>query len=244
MVTTAPLGARAKIALRWRPQWRLGLVVLAAWGFLTAGGGVAGVHTHGSPRGHGPFHALVGLPGWVVMSVAMMAPATLPAVGHVGLNSLRRRRTRAMSVYFATYVGVWAAVGVLVLGLEHLAREHAGVDPRILLTATLAGAGAWQASRWKRRALYACGRTVRLPPCGRAADLGCVRFAWLQARRCAVSCWALMAAMPLVGHAQLIWMIALTLLILVEELTLTGRRLRLPIAAALGLLAVLVAVGA
>jgi predicted metal-binding membrane protein len=58
------------------------------------------------------------------------------------------------------------------------------------------------------------------------------------------SCWALMLLMAVVGHANLLWLVALSTLISVEELTLLGRRLRRPSAAALALTAVAVAFGA
>ena len=47
---------------------------------------------------------------------------------------------------------------------EHLVRVHLGVSHTLLLAAVLAVAGAWQLTRAKRRALFACGRTVPLPP--------------------------------------------------------------------------------
>jgi predicted metal-binding membrane protein len=52
-----------------------------------------------------------------------------------------------------------------------------------------------------------------------------------------------MLLMATVGHANLLWMAALTILISVEELTLLGRRLRRPSAAALALTAAAVALG-
>jgi predicted metal-binding membrane protein len=104
-------------------------------------------------------------------------------------------------------------------------------------------AAIWQLTRTKRRALFACRRTVPLPPVGRRADAGCARFALLQGWRCVVSCWALMLIMLMVGHAGLIWMVVLTALILVEELTRLGRRLLRPSAAALAFVGGLVVLG-
>jgi predicted metal-binding membrane protein len=53
-----------------------------------------------------------------------------------------------------------------------------------------------------------------------------------------------MLLMAIVGHANLLWMAALTVLMSVEELTLLGRRLRHLSAAALALTAIAVALGA
>ena len=244
------LGATA--ALRWRPEWGITVVVAVAWIVLLA------THDHrhhghigltqgaapGPQRGSGG--VLVGLPGWALMAVAMMAPVTLPAVRHVGFNSIRRRRQWAMTFYFAVYTGVWVAFGVLALASKRLTRETLGLDRRVLLTLALVVAAGWQLTRIKRRALFRCRRTVPLPPVGLRADAACARFALQQGWRCVTSCWALMAVMPFVGHADhagLVWMAALTALVMGEELTLLGRRLLRASAVALIAAAGLVALG-
>jgi predicted metal-binding membrane protein len=250
-------GSRAAVALRWRPEWWVAAGAGVAWIVLAAG-----VHSHGAPDlgaaaagamgGHdmaamgGHEHAsagvLAGLPDWTLMSVAMMAPAALPAVRHVGLNSIRRRRQWAMALYFAVFVAVWVAFGVAALLAARAGRDSVlGADG--VLVAALAVAAAWQLGRPKRRALFRCRRTVALPPAGLRADVGCARFALVQSWRCMKSCWALMVVMAVVGHAGLVWMAALTALIALEELTLLGRRLLRPSAAILALAAVLVAAG-
>jgi predicted metal-binding membrane protein len=233
---------RLELALQWRPEWRVAALAGAAWLALLAG---AGAHPAHLAPDHSPLGvAAAGLPGWSLMVVAMMVPVTLPAVRHVGLNSMRRRRRRAMAVYTAVYVGAWVLFGVSALGLVHLATEHAGIGDDVLLAAALAVAAAWQLTRAKRRALFACGRTVPLPPLGRRADAACARFALLHAWRCMRSCWAVMVVMAAVGHAGLAWMAALTALVVAEELTIRGRALTRPAAAALAAAALAVALGA
>ena len=51
---------------------------------------------------------------------------------HVGFNSIRRRRQWAMTLYFAIYLGVWVAFGVLALAAERLARQALGLEARLL----------------------------------------------------------------------------------------------------------------
>ena len=228
------------LTLRWRPEWRVATLAAAAWIVLLSG---VGLHSAELGSHHAALGTLTALAAWTLMVVAMMVPVTLPAVRYVALNSMRRRQQRAMVLYVAVYVGVWALFGLSAIGLDHALGTHAGIGDRALLAATLALAGGWQLTRSKRRALYACGRTVALPPLGRRADAGCARFAMLQSWRCIQSCWAIMLVMVVIGHASLVWMIALTALVLAEELTVGGRRLTRPAAGVFVAAAAAVALG-
>jgi predicted metal-binding membrane protein len=229
------------LTLQWRPEWRVAAVAAAAWLALLAG---AGMHRQHLGPHHSPIGVVAGLPEWSLMVVAMMVPVTLPAVRYVGLNSMRRRRQWAMALYTTVYVGVWALFGLTALATEHLLSVHLGIGDPVLLALALAVAAGWQLTRAKRRALFACGRTVPLPPLGRRADAGCARFALLHGWRCVQSCWAIMLVMVAAGHASLVWMLALTGLVVAEELTVTGRRLTRPAAGLLAMAAAAVALGA
>jgi predicted metal-binding membrane protein len=229
------------LTLRWRPEWLVAVAAAAAWIALLSG---VGLHHMQLGAHHSPLGVIAGLPGWSLMVVAMMVPVTLPAVRHVGLNSMRHRRQRAMALYTVVFVGIWVLFGVTALATEHLLSFHLGLGDRLLLAVALAAAAGWQLTRAKRRALFACGRTVPLPPVGRRADAGCVRFALLHARRCIQSCWAIMFVMVVVGHSSLIWMLALTGIVVAEELTVIGRHLTRPAAVVFALTAAAVAFGA
>jgi predicted metal-binding membrane protein len=165
----------------------------------------------------------------------------MPAVRHVGLNSIRRRRQRAMAVYVAAYMAVWVAFGLLALELVGSSRA-AGATERQLVVLALAIMTAWQLTRWKRRAIVACRRTVALPPAGVRADLACARFGMLQAWRCMIACWPVMLLMVVVGH-QLLLMILLTLIVVAEERVPKRDRLILPLAGAFAVVTVLAAFG-
>jgi predicted metal-binding membrane protein len=234
-------GRRLALTLQWRPEWRIAAGAAAAWLALLAG---LGMHRAHLGPDHSPAGVMAGLPGWSLMVVAMMVPVTRPAVRYVGLNSMRRRRQRAMALYTAVYVGAWSLFGVTALGTHHLLTVHLGLGDPAVLALALAAAAGWQLTRAKRRALFACGRTVPLPPVGRRADAGCARFALLHALRCMQSCWAIMLVMVAVGHSSLVWMVALTALVVAEELTVRGRSLTRPAAALLALAAAAVALGA
>jgi predicted metal-binding membrane protein len=111
--------------------------VAAAWLSLLAGLGMSPAHL---APGHSPAAVVAGLPGWSLMVVTMMVPVTLPAVRYVGLNSMRRRRQRAMALYTAVYVGVWVIFGVTALALAHLITDHLGLSDPALLALALAAA--------------------------------------------------------------------------------------------------------
>jgi predicted metal-binding membrane protein len=262
---------RAATALRWRLDWPFAVIVALAWVALLSGvgshaeddshadRGVAAVERpvpehhqgHGATPvadpARGNLHQSGTLPAavldWTVMSIAMMVPVALPAVQHVGLNSIRPRRRRAMSLFFAVYVGTWVTFGVAALAGERLAHLTLEIDERVLLALALTAAAGWQLTRVKRRALFRCRRTVPLPPAGLRADAGCARFALQQGWRCVTSCWLLMLVMTVVEQSALLWMMALTTLIVVEELTLFGRRLLRVSAVGLAVAAGLVALG-
>jgi predicted metal-binding membrane protein len=234
-------GQHLTLTLQWRPEWRVAAIAVLAWFALLAGLGMHRVHL--GPD-HTPPSVVAGLAGWSLMVVAMMVPVTLPAVRYVGLNSMRRRRQRAMALYTAVYVGTWALFGFTALGIDHLLSVHLGLSDPLLLVVALVAAAGWQLTRAKRRALFACGRTVPLPPLGRRADAGCARYALLHGWRCIQSCWAIMLVMVAVGHSNLVWMVALTVLVIAEELTVRGRYLTRPAAAVLAVAAMAVALGA
>jgi predicted metal-binding membrane protein len=148
-----------------------------------------------------------------------------------------------MALAFAAYLGAWGAFGVLALGGVWLARSALGVEERLVLAVSLAAAAAWQLTRFKRRAIFACTQTVPLPPIGRRADAACLRLGLRQGARGIRSCWALMAVIVALGASSTVWMLALTALIVLEDLTLVGRRLLRPSAVVLGLAAVVVVAG-
>ncbi|HEY5856999.1 MAG TPA: DUF2182 domain-containing protein [Aldersonia sp.] len=257
MPRSPAVGRRLATALAWRPEWPATLAVLVAWATLACmslatgpTAPAAGAHAaHGEHAGHlghpagGGTSLVEALVGWAVMCVAMMVPLTLPAVRHVAYNSLRVRRPRAIAIYLGVFVAGWVLVGLVAIPALGGLRVGLGIDGPLLLVAALAGAAIWQLTPAKRRALFACRRTVPLPPLGPRADAACARYGIQQATRCLVACGPIMLAMALVERGALAWMAGLTAIVVAEALPLLGPRLIRPIAAALALAAGLVALG-
>jgi predicted metal-binding membrane protein len=208
-------------------------------------GGTAEAHLghagHGAGASGGApaaYVALAELIAWAVMVTAMMVPLVWPAVRHVGLNSLRWRRQRAIAAFLAAYIAVWTVFGaVVIVARGLLTAVHAPA-----LAAALAVAGLWQLSPLQVRFRRACHRTVPLPPRGLPAVAGDLRFGARQGVACIGVCWPLMLAMALVPGAILMWMTGLTATMACAKLLPRSYRLSRPLAASLGTAAALMLV--
>ncbi|HEY6276490.1 MAG TPA: DUF2182 domain-containing protein [Streptosporangiaceae bacterium] len=236
------------------PELPAAVVVSAAWLMLLAGAawpalggpaaGMAGMPGMGParPAAAGPWAAAAGgVPGWLLMTVAMMGPAALAGIRHTGLNSLRWRRARAMTEFAAAYLAVWAGFGVLALAAAALPR----IPGPAALAAVLAAAAAWQLSPAKRRCLRACHRSVPLPPRGWRAEWGSLRFGLRNGAACLGSCWCLMLVMVAAPAGQLLWMAGLAGAVTAERLAPGPRAMTrfTAVACAFGALAVLATAG-
>lgn len=225
------------------PEWTVALVAVACWAVLVAlhlrGGGVVAGRaqgaTHATAMHHAAMHRAAGQPPegaggwlaaqgtWLLMAPAMMLPSALPAARHVALNSRWRRRQRGGAVFTGAYLAVWLLFGLVAVSLTRLARlpEGAGWP----LAAALAVAAGWELTAAKRRCLRACHRTSPLPPDGWKADAACARFGLRYGWAGLGACWALMLAMAIAGHASLLLMLVLTIIVVAEEGLVKGTRL-------------------
>ena len=163
----------------WRhPEWWSLAICAGAWGWLLRMS-VHWQHVH-APMQH-----------WLAMTLAMMLPMALAPIRMTAERSLWRRRNRAMLLFLVGYVGLWMIFGLVVSPISF---KFAGPIAFVV-------AGCWQLTKAKRIALAACHRTAPLAPYGWRADRDCVRYGLLIGTRCIVSCWALMLACALSGHA-------------------------------------------
>ena len=228
----------------------LGAIVALAWAslwWLEQWPGGAQFHVHGI-GGHARHAAASGwlragtfLAGWLLMTVAMMLPTTLPLVVRFRAMVARHAHpARLVSLLLAGYAAAWLAFGVLVLALLRAAESGqarlgwlSGEAWAVLLLAT---AGAFQFSPLK----YACLARCRTPLGflmshwhGRRAHAEAFATGWWHGLYCVGCCWALMLLMFVTGTLSLAAMLLLALVMGAEKNAPWGQRLGRPLGACL-----------
>ncbi len=190
--------------------------------------------------------------GWLVMTVAMMLPTTLPLI-EIFLRLTRQHRERGLlaALLVLGYLAVWMAFGFAAQGLNwslHQWFERDGwlqVHSWLFAAVPLGLAGAFQFSSLKYRCLDQC----RSPLAFVVGRWGGERQRWRAFRigadhgvYCVGCCWALMLLMFVVGAGHLGWMLALAVVMAVEKNVAWGRRLAAPLGVALLAAAALVTI--
>ena len=242
---TAPHGvvlvfSRNSLVRVWMP---LGLLVLAAvgwWWSIRMADEMSGMSSMG---GMGAMSLGAFLVGWAAMMAAMMFPAVLPVAKLYG-QAASAGRAAPVAFFAAGYLAVWSLTGLpaylawraldtpLAEG-QHWAARLAGV---VLLVAA-----AWQVTPLKSICLRHCrspmgfflrfGGKIRRP--AGAFGMGVSHSGF-----CVGCCWALFAVLVAVGTMNIAWMIALTVLIVLERNAPGGERIALAGAAALAVVGV------
>jgi predicted metal-binding membrane protein len=228
----------------------IGALIALAWLALAAGGqSPYGRYLHhGTLDGAGPRDGAallaVMLVGWLVMTVAMMLPTSLPLLVLFSRMTARRPDGRRLvALLVVGYLAIWTLFGLAALladlGLHALADGRATSlnDARWLLGAgTLALAGAYQFSALKYRCLDTCRTPLGFITTrwrGRDQRRGALALGARHGLFCLGCCWSLMLVMFVVGAGSLGWMLALGALMAVEKNLPWGRRFGRPLGVAL-----------
>jgi predicted metal-binding membrane protein len=176
--------------------------------------------------------ALIALLAWQVMIAAMMLPSSLPLVRMYAAATVGTPdRSRSMAAFVGGYALVWSAFGALAFVFD--AAIHATVNaspwveahdwaigPSVLLLA-----GAFQFSSLKDACLKACRHPASfLRRHYRRGPAGGLMLGARHGVFCVGCCWALMLVMFAAGAANLIWMAALTGLMVHEKTRPSGAR--------------------
>jgi predicted metal-binding membrane protein len=216
---------------------------VGAWAFMVwMGGGMSSAMLLGSVStawGFGLFLAV-----WSVMMVAMMFPAAAPMTQTYSVLSGREdpnyhSRGALTSAFLATYVAVWAAIGVLfaiayvLLAPELPVLVGTGTLGVTVAASVLIAAGIYQTTPLKQTCLRGCRSPLSfLLTDWRPGFRGAVRLGWRHAAYCVGCCGALFAVLFAVGLMALPWMALIALMIFVEKLIPGGSGFR--VSAALG----------
>ncbi len=169
---------------------------------------------------------------WFVMMVAMMTPSAVPLVllhdrvlRHHGHKMPHRPHLPSLFLLMG-YLAVWLGFSVAAAAVQK-ALEPAGLLSGMMLwsrsaafSATiLAMAGLYQFSPWKQACLSQCQAPARfLSRHWRAGTLGGFLLGLRHGAFCVGCCWLLMALLLVFGVMNLLWIAALTLLVLAEKL--------------------------
>lgn len=221
----------ATAALDRGPQL-LASLILVAW--LVAIGsqltGTAGLLHHHALIEDGP-PLWMAIPffllGWQVMLAGMMLPASLPTIGIVAARPGPFSTLRTLAGFAAVWslFGLFSFVGDFVLHQIVDATPWLQARPWLIEGGVLALAGAYQLSPFKRRSLDACRHPGHLMARTAVSNATPMQVGMRHGLDCIGSSWALMLLMFAEGFANLAWMAALTLVMVVETTRSYGVRL-------------------
>jgi predicted metal-binding membrane protein len=181
--------------------------------------------------------------GWMLMTMAMMLPTSLPLVALFrGLLGRRPDRVRLVGLLVLGYVSVWTVFGFAVHAgdavLHVLVASQAWLSARAdaITAVTLVGAGVYQFTPLKFHCLDRCrspmafivGHWRGRRPASEAFGLGVSHGLF-----CVGCCWSLMLLMFAMGMGSLGWMLVLGATMAVEKNMPWGRRLSAPLGAVL-----------
>ena len=165
---------------------------------------------------------------WVVMMIAMMAPAAAPILLLFAAARARRGErsvSPATAMFGLGYVVVWTGFSAAAT-LAQWALHQAALLSMAMATsssrlsgAILIAAGIYQLTPWKSKCLTHCRSPLGfLMSCWRDGRLGAFRMGVRHGTFCLGCCWALMCVLFVVGVMNLIWVAALTVFVLVEKI--------------------------
>lgn len=216
----------------------VGLLIASAWGFLiiwqfSPYAELLGHESLGDHHFSFPVKLSAFVMSWFLMTVAMMLPASMPMLIHsVRTAGQPRRASFFLTSIIFGYLFPWVLFGLVAFlgdSVLHELTETGG--PLAILSPWIApsiafASGIYQFTSIKWRCLQQCrpshamqnGMEMKNP--ANALREG-IRLGFL----CVGSCWSLMLLMFALGHHQLGWMFALSLVLAGERLTAWGRRI-------------------
>ncbi len=193
---------------------------------LGAGAQIAMPHAHNRT----PYDFQMLCVMWTVMMVAMMVPAAAPTVlMFARMNRARRGKANPhhetasfVAGYLALWTGYSLAASLLQWGLHSadLISASMSFSSEILSGGVLIGAGIYQWTPLKNACLSHCRTPLSfLMTRWRDGAGGALRMGLEHGTHCVLCCWMLMLLLLVAGLMNLLWMGAITALVLIEKLT-------------------------
>ena len=223
----------------------ISVLTAAAWASLWASSNPAYGFLHHHQLGHEGAEALpilLFVTGWVVMTVAMMLPTSVPLVTTFHAIAGRRSdRALLITLVVTGYILTWSVFGVLVYGANRLVQWliHASSQPDALALGgplLLLLAGAFQFTSLKYRCLDKCRSALSFVIehwRGSHDRWQAFRLGVDHGIFCVGCCWALMLLMFVVGAGSLGWMFVLAVVMATEKNVSWGRKMSAPLGAVL-----------
>jgi len=234
-----PVTVGALVLLAWLALW---LWHGSPYGRYLHHGELARFEPAGAPGGAAS-EVAVYVAGWLLMTVAMMLPTTLPLLQIFHrMTGSRDDRVELLSLAIAGYLGVWLSFGIAAHVFDlalHEALDRSDwlqANPSLFGAVALLLAGGFQFTRLKYRCLDKCRAPLSFVVQhwrGGNARAQAVLLGAHHGAFCVGCCWALMLLMFAVGAGNLGWMLALGAVMAVEKNAPWGRRISAPLGVAL-----------
>ena len=222
------------------------VMTAAAWASMVSspmGGDMAGTEMTMAPTLADGVAFVV---AWAVMMAAMMLPSAVPMIG---LYAAMQRdapsvtaRVAAVASFALTYVLLWAITGVPIYFVSLALMALSPVTLAYTIAVVLAGAGAFQFSRFKDMCLRHCRSPLGfLLGHWRPGWPGGARMGLAHALYCLGCCWALMIVLVVAGAMGLPWVLLIASVVAAEKVLPRGEWIARTTGVALVLLGVAVA---
>ena len=175
---------------------------------------------------------------WWVMMIAMMGPSAAPAILLYGMahrqavtQGQARERLGHTGAFAAGYLLIWLGFSMAVTALQWafesvglISAMMMGSQSRWLSGGVLVAAGLYQLSPVKQACLGHCRAPAAfLSRHWRPHASGALRMGLIHGAYCVGCCWMLMALLFVGGVMNLLWIAALSVLVLIEKVLPAGR---------------------
>jgi predicted metal-binding membrane protein len=166
---------------------------------------------------------------WAEMMVAMMLPSAAPMIlTFAAVNRRRREQDRPFvpaSIFLSGYLAVWCAYSIAAALAQWGLHGTALLSPTMASSSSRLGgvlliaAGIFQWTPWKHACLSHCQSPLKFLLGGwREGRIGAWRMGLEHGAYCTGCCWLLMALLFVAGVMNMLWVAAITLLVLLEKL--------------------------